>query len=432
MRREGAEVQGSWVPGPTLLAGAAAAIGFAALAVLTDRVDLLVLALPMIVVTTWSYATRPTGTPSATVRLGSHTPPERTSTRWTAQLRGAEGAEQWHVVIEPTPGVLWDNGRNSGSSLPQGPEDRIDLTFALRRWGPADTGSAEIVAASAWAGYVWGPAHLAGYDLNGLPRTDPFTGRAPIPHPLGLVGTNRSNRFGEGSEFADIRPFRPGDKLRTIHWPVTTRTGALHVRTSYAEQDAEIVLVLDASLEIGGHGDTDSSLDLGLRACASLSQYFLARGDRVGLDAIGTSGMHHVPVSLGSRQQHRVLTTLSRITVGRFNDARPERVRLRLSPGATVFLVSPLLTQLGSAVAADLARRGLQVIVIDCLPEDLTRPDDDAWDRLALRIRRLERQAEMDNLALHGVPIAPWHGPGSLDAVLRVVARRPPARVRAR
>lgn len=430
-RDAGAEVEGPWVPSGTFLAGATAAIGLAGLAVLTGRADILVLALPLIVVATWSYAARPSGAPSAVTSVASRTPAEQESTRWSAQLRHGDGAEQWHVVIDPTPGVVWDRGQHTATSLPTTSEDQIDLTFALRRWGPAETGSAEIIATSPWAAYVWGPAHLPGADLRGLPRTLPFTGRAPIPHPIGLVGPNRSSRPGDGAEFADIRPFRPGDKLRTIHWPVTTRTGALHVRTSYAEQDAEVVLVLDASIEISGHG-TDTSLDLGLRACASLSAYFLGRGDRVGLDVIGTGTLRHVPVSLGSRQQHRVLDTLSRVHVGRYTDARPELVRLRLAPGCTVFLVSPLFTELGAAVAADLARRGLQVVVIDCLPDDLTTPDDDVWDQLALRVRTLERQRELDGLALHGVPITRWQGPGSLDAALQVLGRRPLARVRAR
>lgn len=424
--------QGGWVPSATFLAGAAAALGLSALAVLTGRVDLLVLALPLIGVATWSHIGRPHSTPSVQIEPVPRALAEGTSATWAATLTDAEGTEQWHTVVETTSSVVWDGDRHIAGSTPTGADDRIELTFALHRWGPATVGSAEVVAASPWGGYVWGPLHLPGADLRGLPRTDPFAGRTSVPHPVGLVGPNRSSRYGDGTEFADIRAFRPGDKLRTIHWPVTTRTGALHVRTSYAEQDAEVVLVLDASVEAGGRGARDSSLDLGLRACASLSQFFLARGDRVGLDVIGTGEFRHVPVSLGARHQHRVLDALSTVRVGRHTDALPDRVRLRISPGATVFLVSPLVTELGVAVAADLARRGHRIAVIDCLPTDLTTPDDDEWDRRALRIRLLEREVAVDGLAVHGVPVAPWRGPGSLDGVLRVLARRPPTRGRVR
>lgn len=419
---------GGWVVGPTLLTGATVAIGLVALAVLSGRTDLLVLALPLVIVSTWAYAGRPTQRSSAVVHLPARSRPEHASTRWSAELVDAAGAEQWHVAFEPTPGVLWDGGRNAASDAVADGTSRIDLTFALERWGPAGLGAAQIVATSPWAGFVWGPARVPGFDMRGTPHAEPFTGRAPVPHPVGLVGANRSARFGDGTEFADIRPFRPGDKLRTVHWPVTTRTGELHVRTSYAEQDAEVVLVLDASVDVGGQGTAPSSLDLGLRACASLSQYFLERGDRVQLDVVGAELFHHVPVSLGNRQLHRILDTLSRVAVGRASGARPERVRIKASYGATVLLVSPLLGDLGFSVAAGLARRGLQVIVVDCMPADLTSPDDDALDLLALRMRMLERDIEVDGLAVHGVPVAPWQGPGSLDAVLRAAARRPAAR----
>ncbi len=424
----------SWVPGATFLAGAAAALGLSGAAVLAGRPDLFVLALPLLVVSVWAQLARPSGAPQLRVEPGPRALAEGESARWSVELSGAQGATQWSVVVEPTPRVVWDADQRTAVSVPTGDRDRIDLTYALQRWGPAELGSAEVTASSAWAGYLWGPAHLPGNDLRGLPRTDPFTGRSPIPHPVGLVGPNRSARPGEGTEFSDIRSFRPGDKLRTIHWPVTSRTGELHVRTSYAEQDAEVALVLDASVDVGGHrgGGTDSSLDLGLRACAALSHYFLGRGDRVGLDVIGTGEIRHVPVSLGSRQQHRVLDVLSQVQVGRYADARPDRARLRVSPGATVFLVSTLLTELGAAVAADLARRGLQVVLIDCLPDDLGSDEDDDWDRLAMRIRSLERQAAIDGLALHGVPTTRWRGPGSLDGVLQVLRRRPPAKVRGR
>ncbi|NHN55890.1 DUF58 domain-containing protein [Calidifontibacter sp. DB0510] len=421
-----------WVPGPTFLAGSTAAAGLILLAVMTRRPDLFVLVLPLLGVTVWSLLTRPTGIPQARTAIAQDAPEESSAVAWTASLTGARGAEQWHVVVATSERVTWDDQRRSVTRLLDGDADTSSLTFALQRWGPATIGASEVVATSPWAGFVWGPVHLPGQEVRGVPRTDPFSGRAPVPHPVGLVGPNRSRRFGEGAEFADIRPFRPGDKLRTIHWPVTSRTGQLHVRTSYAEQDAQVHLVLDASVDVGGRDDSATSLDLGLRACASLSQYFLRRGDRVGLDVIGAVGRPQVPLSLGDRQHRRVLDVLSQVRVGRLTDRQPDRVRLHAGPGAMVFLISPLMGDFAAKVAADLARRGLAVVVIDCLPADPASLAGDAWDAVALRIRMLERSVEIDELGTHGIPVNPWRGPGSLDAVLQVLARRPPARMRAR
>jgi hypothetical protein len=39
-------------------------------------------------------------------------------------------------------------------------------------------------------------------------------------------------------------------------------------------------------------------------------------------------------------------------------------------------------------------------------------------------MRRLERELLLARITRLGVPIVAWHGPGSLDAVLRRLARR--------
>ena len=44
--------------------------------------------------------------------------------------------------------------------------------------------------------------------------------------------------------------------------------------------------------------------------------------------------------------------------------------------------------------------------------------------RLAWRIRLLERSREMTRTRLSGVPIVTWVGPGTLDLVLRDLARQ--------
>lgn len=418
-----------WAPSPHLLALITVSIVLLALAVVVGRADLLVLALPLVIAAAWSFAERPNGRPEVTAAVSSMRPIEGTTQQLTITATGIIGAEQWHAVVSPTAGVIWDRDRHHGSSLPEGDTDRCALTFGVRRWGPAEVGSVQVAATSPWGAFVWGPAILSGFALTAVPRTEAFRGNTPMPHPDGLVGLNRSRRPGDGSEFADIRPFRAGDKLRAVHWPVTTRTGALHVRTSYAEQDAEVALVLDASVDLRGRGTTDGSLDLGLRACASLSHYFLGRGDRVGLDVIGSGSLLHLPVSPGVRQHRRVLDVLSHVVVGRYSDRRPDRVRLRISPGAQVFVVTPLLTDFAAKVTADLARRGFSVVVIDCLPSDREPLERDELDALALRVRLLERSIDLDELAGRGIPITHWQGSGSLDQVLRALARRPPSRL---
>ena len=58
----------------------------------------------------------------------------------------------------------------------------------------------------------------------------------------------------------------PGDRQRRINWPATTRPGQLQLNTFTAERTQNVVILADASAEVGEPGAT--SLDLALRGAA--------------------------------------------------------------------------------------------------------------------------------------------------------------------
>ena len=67
----------------------------------------------------------------------------------------------------------------------------------------------------------------------------------------------------------------------------------------------------------------------------------------------------------------------------------------------------------------------MTVVVVDTFPEHLTdAAGTNLYESLAWRIRLLSRDAQVNSLRLRGVPVVPWRGPGSLDQVLRDIARR--------
>src|SRR6476660_6342640 len=119
-----------------------------------------------------------------------------------------------------------------------------------------------------------------------LPQAAPYDSHAEVPQPDGLVGRHRSRRTGSGTDFEGIRPFTTGDRLKRITWPVSLRTGELHVVTTRAEQDAGVWLVVDALRDIGVSGGVDgvaSSLDLTVRAAAALAEHRVRTGPGDGL-----------------------------------------------------------------------------------------------------------------------------------------------------
>ena len=53
-----------------------------------------------------------------------------------------------------------------------------------------------------------------------------------------------------------------------------------------------------------------------------------------------------------------------------------------------------------------------------------TAQDPRSAGALAWRLRLLEREIQRTEVARRGIPVVPWRGPGSLDDVLRRLARR--------
>ena len=88
-----------------------------------------------------------------------------------------------------------------------------------------------------------GPVRLPAQQLTVWPQAAAYDSTAEAPQPDGLVGAHRARQVGSGTEFAGIRTFAPGDRLRRISWPVSLRTRELQVVTTRAEQDASVAQV---------------------------------------------------------------------------------------------------------------------------------------------------------------------------------------------
>jgi uncharacterized protein (DUF58 family) len=320
----------------------------------------------------------------------------------------------------------------------------LGVQARTERWGVRRLGPAQVGAFGDFAGFAWTWPVQRTQSVATVPTPGLFTSRAALPHPVGLVGQHRSTRVGGGTELAEVRQFRTGDRLRRIHWPVSLRTGALHVTTTYADQDAEVRLVLDAIRDLGERDletGRRSSLDVAVEAAGAVAAHYLTTGDRVGLSVLGGGGIVEVPAVGGHHQLARVLLGLGRAepSRGTIGEEKALRAQLRRSipPGAFVVLLSALVSAEPLAHAVRLARSGHAVVVVDTLPPELlgdrasddallsvTGLDDPRLARLVWRLRLLDREREAHQCAMAGVPVIAWRGPWSLDTVLRQAARR--------
>ena len=257
-----------------------------------------------------------------------------------------------------------------------------------------------------------------------MPVGADFTAVDAMPRPAGLVGPHRSRRLGSGSEPAEVRPFRAGDRLRRINWAVSSRVGTLHVTSTWADRDAHVMLLLDSEHDIGvseGVDGASSSLDIAMRAAAAVGEHYLAAGDRVSLVDLGRR-VRDVPAGSGRRHLRRLLEVLVAAEPG--PNHRAEAVRIRpVAAGVLVVALTPLVGRLGRDQVARLAQHGHAVVVVDTLPDAVGGDGDSTWPGLARRLRTIERAAEIDRLGELGIPVVRWRGRGTLDEVLHKVSR---------
>jgi len=160
-------------------------------------------------------------------------------------------------------------------------------------------------------------------------------------------------------------------------------------------------------------------------ASASIAEYYLRQGDRVGL--LEFSG-HPRYLRAASGRQH-LQTALewlvrTRATAGS-GDPPVFGLDPHLIPGsALVVVLTPLLGVQSAEMIATLARAGRVVVAVDTLGALASRTvNGSQWTKLAQRLWHLERENTIGQLREVGVPVTQWAGAGSLDEVLRDMTR---------
>jgi uncharacterized protein (DUF58 family) len=124
------------------------------------------------------------------------------------------------------------------------------------------------------------------------PRTVPVRDRGPARAPLGRRRAP-TGLFEEPTLFAGIRPYRPGDPPRRIHWRATARVGEPVSRRYDAPRAREALIALDVQTVAGPYWRRDAVEerveDLAVVA-ASLARALLRDGVATGLGAAAYTG----------------------------------------------------------------------------------------------------------------------------------------------
>lgn len=236
-----------------------------------------------------------------------------------------------------------------------------------------------------------------------------------------FAGNRVSRAKAEGIEFADIRPYVRGDRVRRLNWRASARSQTLYVNQQHPERNADVILFLDSFAEAQRRGE--GTLDLAVRAAASLAEHYLAVQDRVGVVGFGGIVRWLIPAS-GALQHYRIAEALLETEVNftyvwKRIDVLPPR---SLTPQALVIALSPLLDERGMYALIDLRRRGFDLAVVDVSPIGLANSSQGgAPDPQAIRLWRLWRETLHLRYQELGVAVAEWRGDESLSAVVEEV-----------
>lgn len=126
-----------------------------------------------------------------------------------------------------------------------------------------------------------------------------------------LSGAYRSSFRGSGIEFDEVRPYQPGDEVRSIDWNVTARTGAPHVKTYQEERQLLVHLLVDVSASMRT-GARISKLEAAEQFTALIACAAELQRDPVGMLLYDDGPGEHLLARPGAEQTQRILVALER------------------------------------------------------------------------------------------------------------------------
>ncbi len=122
-----------------------------------------------------------------------------------------------------------------------------------------------------------------------------------------LAGQYVSVFKGRGIEFDEVRPYVPGDEVRTIDWKVTAKLGSPYVKRFVEERQLTIMLMADISASQDFGSAQRSKRDAAAELCALLAFSATFNDDKVGLTLFHGGIEQYIPARKGQKHSLRVV-----------------------------------------------------------------------------------------------------------------------------
>ena len=405
---------------PKLRAYPALAAAALLVAIVLGRPELVALAVPFALFLAVGLARLPAPDVTIGVELDRERVVEGDVAELALEARSTAGVER----LELRPGLPdwleWSEPRPETIELGRGEERRLELPFRCTRFGAYRVGGCEVRAFDRFGLVVDSETVEPELTLRVYPEAERLKRLLEPVETQPYAGNQVARAKSEGIEFADIRPFAPGDRVHRINWRASARLQALQVNESHPERNADVVLFLDTFAE--ARSADGGTLDRTIRAAAALAHGYLVRRDRVGVVGFGGVVRWLAP-STGRIQLHRIVETLIETEVAfsyawKKIDLLPPRT---LPPQSLVLALSPLLDGRVLDALTDLRARGFDLAIVDVSPFSAARPLPTEGGALAFRVWRLWRDTLHDRYRALGVPVVDWRDGVDIVAALEEV-----------
>lgn len=122
-----------------------------------------------------------------------------------------------------------------------------------------------------------------------------------------LSGDYHSTFKGQGVEFDEVRPYVPGDDVRTIDWNVTARTGQPFIKRFSEERELTVLFLVDVSGSQTYGSVERSKAELAAEVTALLALTAIKNQDKIGLILFSDKIVKYIPPRKGRQGVMRIV-----------------------------------------------------------------------------------------------------------------------------
>ena len=134
-----------------------------------------------------------------------------------------------------------------------------------------------------------------------------------------LQGSYTSSFRGQGLSFQEVRPYLPGDDVRSIDWNVSARMNEPFIKVFTEEREMTVMLVVDCSASLQFGTVRAPKTRVACEVTALLATSAASHGDRAGLVLGAQEADHFVPPKRGEKHVMRLLREI----LVRASESRP-------------------------------------------------------------------------------------------------------------